>query len=134
MLRRLRLSVFLPFTGILTLVLSVASPIAAAQSGSFTVSQNGHSVGTASFRYAGTPNGYDSTAVVKVAMQGLDYALSKTEKLDREDHLRHVQLSATVSGAAVNVTGTHDAAQFLLNISSNGRSNTTRLAEHDAAV
>ena len=98
------------------------------------MSQNGHTVGTASFRLTGTPNGYSSTAVVKVSMQGLDYALSKTEKLDQADHLKHVQLSATVNGAAVNVAGTHDAAQFLLNISSNGRSNTTRLAEHETAV
>src|ERR1700694_2553178 len=128
---RLRFSVFLPLAGILTLVLSAASPDTAAQSGSFTVSQNGHAVGTASFRFAGSANGIDSTAVVKVSMQGLDYALSKTEKLDQADHLKHVQLSATVNGAAVNVTGSHDTAQLLLNISSNGHSNTTRLAEHE---
>lgn len=107
---------------------------AAAQSGNFTVTQHGHSVGTASFNFTPRANGYDSTSVVKVAMTGLDYALSKTERLDSANHLDRVQLSATVNGSAVNVTAKPDAAQFLLNISANGRGTTTRLDAHDAAV
>jgi hypothetical protein len=67
-------------------------------------------------------------------MQGLDYALSKTEVLDEGNHIQHVVLSATVNGQAVNVTGKPDASQFLLNISANGRSSTTRLAGHSNAV
>jgi hypothetical protein len=67
-------------------------------------------------------------------MQGLDYALSKTEVLDQGGHVQHVILSATVNGQAVNVTGKPDASQFLLNISANGRSSTTRLAGHGSAV
>jgi hypothetical protein len=43
-------------------------------------------------------------------------------------------LSATVNGSAVNVTGKPDAANFLLNISANGRSTTTRLTAHSAPV
>jgi hypothetical protein len=43
-------------------------------------------------------------------------------------------LSATVNGSAVNVTAAPDAAQILLNISANGRSSTTRLDPHPAAV
>ncbi len=105
-----------------------------AQAGSFTVSQLGHPVGTAEFRLAQAGAGFDSTSTVRVSMQGLDYALSKTELLDLADHIQHVQLSATVNGSAVNVTGKPDAAQFLLNISANGRSSTTRLAAHSAAV
>lgn len=107
---------------------------AAAQSGNFTITQHGHSVGTASFNFTPRANGYDSTSVVKVAMTGLDYALSKTERLDSANHLDRVQLSATVNGSAVNVTAKPDAAQFLLNISANGRSTTSRLDAHDAAV
>jgi hypothetical protein len=131
---RVTTSVVLPLTGFLALILAAAPPAAAAQSGSFTVSQNGHAVGTASFRFAATAKGYDSTSVVQVAMQGLNYALSKTEQLDHANHIMHVQLSATVNNSAVNITGVPDSAQFLLNISSNGHSSTTRLATHESAV
>jgi hypothetical protein len=106
----------------------------AAQSGNFIVSQNGHPVGTASFQFAPRTEGYDSTSSVKVTMQGLDYALSKTEQLDSASHLQHVVLSALVNDSAVNVVGKPDGANFLLNISANGRSTTTRLDAHPSAV
>jgi hypothetical protein len=122
---------------LLALVSAVTSP-AAAQSGtnagSFTVSQLGHQVGTAEFRFVRTSAGYDSTATVHVSMQGLEYALSKTEQLDPSNNIQHVLLSATVNGSAVNVTGQPDPANFLLNISASGRRTTTRLASHSAAV
>jgi hypothetical protein len=107
---------------------------ASAQGASFTVSQHGKDVGTASFHLTATPDGYDSSSLVQVAMQGLDYSLSKTEELSSSNELKHVQLSATVNNSAVNVTGRPDARQFLMNISANGRSNTTRLDAHPAAV
>jgi hypothetical protein len=107
---------------------------ARAQAANFIVSQNGQQVGTASFTFTARAGGYDSTSLVRVHMQGLDYALSKTERLSAANHLRHVQLSGTVNGAAVTVTGSRDAAQFLLNISANGTSNPTRLEPHAAAV
>ncbi len=107
---------------------------AAAQAASFTVSQNGHAVGTASYKFTGVSGGYASTSLGNVSMQGLNYALSKDEQLNSASHLQHVGLSGTVNGAAVNVTAKPDAAQFLLNISANGRSSTTRLASHPAAV
>ena len=72
-------------------------------SGNFVVAQHGHAVGTASFQFTATNQGYDSTSLVKVAMQGLDYALSKTEQLSSANQLEHVQLSAIVNGEAVNV-------------------------------
>src|SRR5581483_8526042 len=72
-----------------------------AQSGSFEVAQHGHAVGTASFQFTTTPQGYDSTSLVRVAMQGLNYDLSKNEKLSSADHLEHGQLSAVVNGTAV---------------------------------
>jgi hypothetical protein len=115
------------------------APDAFAQSANFIVSQHGKPVGTASFNFTSGPNGYDSTALVRIAMQGLDYSLSKTEILSSANHLRHVQLSAIVNGSAVSVTAVpepkSDAAQLLLmNISANGRAVTTRLAQHNAAV
>lgn len=84
--------------------------------------------------FASAPGGYDTTSIVRVAMQGLSYNLSKTERLTSDNRLKHVQLSATVNSSAVNVTAAPDAAQFLLNVSANGRSSTARLAMHAAAV
>ena len=98
------------------------------------IAQHGHTVGTASFQFTATPSGYNSTALVKVAMQGLDYALSKTEQLSMSNQLEHVQASAAVNGQAVSVVAAPDSAQFLLNISANGKSTTTRLAKHAATV
>lgn len=110
-------------------------PVAAlGQAGSFTIAQHGQPVGTAAVTFAATAKGYDTTSLVKVAMQGLTYNLSKTEQLTSANRLLHVQLSATVNNAAVHVTAAPDAAQFLLNVSANGRSSTTRLEAHNAAV
>jgi hypothetical protein len=117
----------------LTAFLAVA-PAAYAQSGSFIVSQNGKPVGTASFNFSATPSGCSSTALVRVAMQGLNYALSKTERLSSANRLRHVQLSAIVNGSAINVTAAPDSAQIQLNISANGRATAVSLPAHAAAV
>ena len=105
-----------------------------AESGSFEIAQHGHAVGTASFQFTAIREGYDSTSLVKVTMEGLDYALSKTEQLSPANELEHVQLSATVNGEAVNVVAAPDAAQWLVNISASGRSSTTRLEAHPGAV
>jgi hypothetical protein len=106
----------------------------APESNSFEIALHGHTVGTASFHFTATKEGYDSTSLVKVAMQGLDYALSKTEELSSANQLEHVQLSAIVNGEAVNVIAAPDAAQILLNISASGKSSTARLAAHPGAV
>jgi hypothetical protein len=121
---------FLSLAGVFALLL----PAAQAQSGSFQIALHGHAVGDASFNFTATPKGYDSTSVVRVAMQGLDYALSKTERLTSANHLRHVQLSAVVNNSAVMVVVAPDSAQFLINISASGRSTTTRLPAHAGAV
>jgi hypothetical protein len=107
---------------------------AAAQSGSFIIAQHGHSVGTATATFNANPNGYDTTTVLKVTMQGLNYSLSKSEQLTSANAIKHVQLNATVNNSAVNITAAPDAAQFLLNISSNGHSTTTPLANHAASI
>lgn len=113
----------------------LVGPIAArSQSASFVVSQHGTSVGTATFQFRALPDGVDSTSLVRVNMQGLNYSLSKTEKLSSGKSLVHVQLSGIVNNSAVNVVAKPDGAQLLVNISANGRSSTTRLAGHDRAV
>ena len=116
------------------LLFAAAAAPALAQGADFIVSQNGKQVGTASFHITASPGGYDSSSMVRVAMQGLDYALSKSEELSSGNELKHVLLSATVNEQAVNVTARPDAAQLLLNISANGRSTTTRLDAHATAV
>jgi len=121
------------FIFFLSSTIGLALP-AVAQSASFTIAQHGQAVGDATVTFAAAPEGYDTTSVVRVAMKGLTYNLSKTEQLGTANQLRHVQLSATVNSAAVNVTAAPDGAQFLLNVSANGRSSTARLAKHVATV
>jgi hypothetical protein len=101
---------------------------------SFTIVQHGHPVGTASFALAPAPSDRLSTSQVHISMQGLTYALSKTEQLSPAGHLRHAQINATVNGSAVNLTATADSAQYLLNVSANGRATTSRLEFHPGAV
>jgi hypothetical protein len=115
-------------------MLALVPAAVSAQSGSFIISQHGKQVGTASFNFISGPSGYESTALVRIAMQGLNYTLSKTERLSQANHLRHVQLSATVNGSAVTVTAAPDAAQIQLNTSANGHTSATRLPAHTAAV
>jgi hypothetical protein len=120
--------------GIFALVLLVAPIAAFAQSAQFAVSQHGNKVGTASFTFAPNASGVSSTSIVRVSMQGLKYSLSKTETLSPSKNFTHVQLSAIVNDSAVNIVAKPDAEQFLLNISANGRSNTTRLDRHKLTV
>jgi hypothetical protein len=120
----------LGFLGVVCLNLSVAW----SQSASFEIAQHGHAVGTASYSFTSSAQGYSSTSLVRVAMQGLNYNLSKNEALTAASHLRHVQLSATVNGSAVTVTAKPGNGQILLNTSANGRSSTSKLAQHAGAV
>ncbi|HEY5214935.1 MAG TPA: hypothetical protein VIJ38_18140 [Acidobacteriaceae bacterium] len=122
------------FAGLFVLMLATMAVAARAQAGEFEIAQNGTTVGTANFQFTATKDGYDSTSLVKVAMEGLDYSLSKDEQLTAANQLEHVILSATVNGEAVNVVAEPDAAQLLLNISASGKSSTTRLAAHAGAV
>lgn len=104
------------------------------QSGTYQVSQLGHNVGTASYRFVSAANGIESSSMVRVSVKGLEYAFSKTEQLTAANELLQVQLSATVNGSAVNVTGAPQGGQFVLNISANGRASAARLGEQPATV
>jgi hypothetical protein len=120
--------------GLVIVLFSIPAAVSA-QAGSFSVSQNGKPVGTAKFSFTANPSGgFDSTSTVRVKMQGLDYAFSKTEELSASRALVHDQLSATINGSAVNVMAKPDGAQLLMNISANGRGKTTQLAAHDRAI
>jgi len=120
--------------GFLALGTAGVPEVALGQAGEFTVSQNGKPVGTANFSVSTRQDGFESTSTVRVSMQGLNYALSKTEELSQTRSLDHVQLSASINGSAVNVTAKPDGAQLLMNISANGRSSTSRLEAHAQAV
>ena len=121
----------LALTGLFFFVFPVR---AAAQSGSFQIVFNGKPVGTASFHIRGTRDGYDSTSLVRVTMKGLDYSLSKTERLSPAHELQHVSLSAVVNNSAVTVTAVPAGAQVLLKFSDNGRGTANRLSAHKEAV
>jgi hypothetical protein len=136
---------FLPFSSVLLFAISMAwtPATAAAQSASFAISQHGKSVGTASFSLTSSGNGYNSTSVLHVSMQGLEYALSKTERLNSAHHLRNAHLSATINGQAVTVAAepassqpasSRTATQIQLTTSANGRKSSTSLALHSGAV
>ena len=120
----------------LTLVLGAVCAAACGQTGRFVVSQNGKPVGTANFSIvARAGGGFDSTSTVKVGMQGLNYALSKTEDLSAAKGMVHVQLSAIVNSSAVNIVAKPvGGGQLLMNTSANGRSSTSQLAGHTQAV
>ena len=130
----MRIRALIPFAGLFAFGILCAAAVAPAQSTDFTVSQNGKPVGSASFTFTAKPDGIDSVSIVRVEMQGLNYALSKEERLSTANSLLHVQLSAIINNAAVNVVAKPEGTQILLNISANGRSNTTRLEGHPSSV
>lgn len=132
----MRKKFLLPIAALLILIPAI--PAAKGQTVDFILSQHGKPVGTASYSFTQTPHGMDSTSLVRVGMQGLNYALSKTERLSGISHLRQVQLSAIVNGSAVNVNADPDLKanppQIVLTIDANGRTAITRLERHAAAV
>lgn len=112
----------------------VAARAAAAQNGAFEILLNGERVGTASCNFVATAQGYDSTSIVRLMLQGLDYSLSKTERLSPANELEQVLLSGVVNGEAVNIMAAPQSGQLVLDISASGRKMTTRLPVHAGAV
>lgn len=121
-------------SGFLALGFLVVVPSTATQSGAFDVLLNGARVGTASCNFVATPQGYSSTSVVRVSMQGLEYSLSKTETLSPTNELQNTLLNAVINGQAVTLEAAPDSGQVVLNISAGGRRTTIRLTAHTGAV
>ena len=113
--------------------LVVAQPVRT-QSAGFDVALNGKTVGTASYEHVATPEGYRSTSIVRVGMQGLDYSLSKSEQLSPAREFEHVRLNAVVNQDAVTIVGAPEPGQIVLNISASGRKTTMRLPAHSGAI
>ncbi len=105
-----------------------------AQTAEWLVSQHGRQVGTARASVTPRGSGYETSSVVSVSMDGLKYALSKTETLSSTRTLAHAELSAAVNGQAVRIVARPDSAKLLLTTSANGRRTSTPLALHAAAV
>lgn len=105
-----------------------------AQAEAFEIFLNGKRVGTAGCEFRADVQGYNSTSIVSVSMPGLDYALSKTEKLSSADELERVLLSGVVNREAVSIVAAPESNQIVLQISASGRKTTSRLAAHPGAV
>jgi hypothetical protein len=125
---------FPALAGFFVLGFLVVAPAVSAQAGAFDILLNGANVGTASCNLVTTGQGYSSTSIVRVSLQGLDYSLSKTETLSPSNELQHVLLNGVVNGEAVTITTAPDAGQFVLDISASGRKTTARLPAHSGAV
>jgi hypothetical protein len=105
---------------------------------SFTLSQNGKNVGTASLSLKPANGGYDSTSGAKIDMPGLKYNFDEKALLGSTYRLLNVQLTGSVNGTAATVntapqsqTGTQ---QFLMKITANGKTTETPLAFHPLSV
>lgn len=109
-------------------------PAARGQSANFDVAQHGKTVGSAGYSFTAGSQGIQSASLVRVSMQGLNYALSKNESLTADHHLLQVSLSATVNGSAVTLTAEAKSGQLVLTISANGRKTNTPLRMHAGAV
>lgn len=120
--------------GILALGSFAVAQLVRAQSVGFEVALNGKNVGTASYEHVATPEGYRSTSIVHVGMQGLDYSLSKSEQLSPARDFEHVRLNAVVNEDAVTIVGASESGQIVLDVSASGRKTTMRLPAHPGAV
>jgi len=126
--------VFPALAGFLALGSLVVAPMTSAQAGAFAILLNGKRVGTAGCEFTAGVRGFNSTSTVSVSMPGLDYALSKTEKLSSADELERVLLSGVVNREAVSIIAAPESNQVVLQISANGRKTVSRLAAHPGAV
>ena len=64
-------------------VLAVLPLTGPTDSGTFTIDQRGQQVGTAEFHITPSASGFESSSIVQVHMQGLDYALSNPNSSTR---------------------------------------------------
>lgn len=130
----MRRLVFPALAGFFALGSLAVAPPASAQAGGFQILLQGKQVGTATCNLASGPQGYQSTSIVHVSLKGLDYSLSKSERLSPAYELDEVLLSAVVNGEAVTASATPQAGEVVLEFSASGRKSSTRLPAHQGAV
>ncbi len=115
-------------------VIAVGLMAARAHGQSFTISQNGKSVGTASLSLKQAAGGFDSTAGTKIDMPGLKYNFSENAALDAGYHLSKVQLTGSVNGTSATVNVVPQGQQFLMKINANNQVTNTPLGFHRETV
>ncbi len=101
---------------------------------SFTISQNGKSVGTATLSLKQANGGYDATSGAKIDMPGLKYTFNATQTLDGGYRLTNAELSGAVNGTPATVSAAPQGQQFMMKISANGKATNTPLEFHRQAV
>jgi len=101
---------------------------------SYSISQNGKSVGTASLSLKQAAGGFDSTSGTKIDMPGLKYNFSENAALDADYHLSKVQLNGSVNGTSASVNVVPQGQQFLMKINANGQVTNTPLGFHRETV
>lgn len=117
--------------------MAVAMVAAEARGQSYSISQNGKSVGTASLSVKRAGVGFDATSGAKIDMPGLKYSFSANAFLDGSYHLDSVQLSGAVNGTSATVSASTIQAgqgQFLMKINANGQVTNTPLGFHRQTV
>ena len=101
---------------------------------SFTLSQNGKSVGTANLLLNRAGAGFAATSAANIDMPGLKYKFSENESLDAGYHLTKVQLNGSVNGTSATVNASPQGQQFVMKINANGSVTNTPLAFHPQSV
>jgi hypothetical protein len=115
-------------------MIAVGLIAAQARAQSFSISQNGKSVGTASLSIKQAAGGFDSTSGTKIDMPGLKYNFSENAALDTGYHLSKVQLTGSVNGTTATVNVIPQGQQFLMKINANGQVTNTPLGFHRETV
>ncbi len=122
------------------LLLSTAGVIAAGllvptlHAQSFTLSQNGKSVGTASLAFKQDGGGFSSVSGAKIDMPGLKYSFTDNQSLDASYHLKTVELDGSVNGSTAKVNTSLQGQQFAMKINANGKVTNTPLTFHPQAI
>jgi hypothetical protein len=101
---------------------------AEANAQSFTLSQNGKSVGTASLSMKQGSGGYQSSSNAKVDMPGLKYSFSQNASLNMGYQLGRSELKGSVNGTDATVDAAQSGQQFVMKI--NGQPSTAPLPFH----
>jgi hypothetical protein len=115
--------------------LMAAGLIAAeAHAQTYTLSQNGKSVGKANLLLNKAAEGFAATSAANIDMPGLKYKFTENVSLDGGFHLSKVQLDGSVNGTSAKVDTSLNGQQFLMKINANGKVTNTPLAFHPQTV
>ncbi len=120
--------------GLIAAGLIASSLAAGAHAQTYSISQNGKSVGDASLRVSSTAQGFRVSSSAKIAMTDLNYSFNATQTLDGSFHLVAVNLSGLVNGTAATVTAEQRNQTLQIKMSGNGKGSETPLAVHPNSI